>query len=322
MSAVRNARQRLVNPNGEITLISLGSCCNPMPYGPTSIQSVRSKNQRELLALWQRASAGRLFPELGEFAPPAAELKQFVVWQVEENDGVRRFRMRRQGERLTDTVAADYTGKTLDEVAPPLLKKFVIESSDECVDARCAVYSIITTIDANAHVVDCERLLLPFGRDGVVQQFIAALQLISYQGTVDRSTVAHEFETRCEVTFAGVIPANVRDGAPIVLPPRREMMPPPAPAAAQPAAANNAAGTRSEKRHSQRRAVRKSGRIKARGINEICTVRDISADGAALDVVNAAKVPDHFTLVLEMESAARNCAVIWRKERQVGVEFR
>ena len=80
--------------------------------------------------------------------------------------------------------------------------------------------SIITTIDANAHVVECERLLLPFGRDGVVEHFIAALQLISYQGTVDRSTVAHEFETRCEMTFAGVIPASARDGAAFVLPPR------------------------------------------------------------------------------------------------------
>src|SRR5207302_1995509 len=153
----------------------------------------------------------------------------------------------------------------------------------------------------------------PFGRDGVVEQLIAALQLISYQGTVDRSTVAHEFETRCEVTFAGVIPANVRDGAAIVLPPRREMISSPLAATAAPSAASrDAAGNAAEKRRSQRRVVRKSGRINARGISEICTVRDISASGAALDVVNAAKVPDQFTLVLEMESAARNCAVIWR----------
>jgi hypothetical protein len=33
-------------------------------------------------------------------------------------------------------------------------------------------------------------------------------------------------------------------------------------------------------------------------------------------------VPNCFLLVLEMESAARNCAVIWRKDRQLGVEFR
>ncbi len=53
--------------------------------------------------------------------------------------------------------------------------------------------------------------------------------------------------------------------------------------------------------------------MKARGGNEILHGADeISASGAALDVANAAGMPDHFTLVMEMESAGRNCAVIWR----------
>ena len=34
------------------------------------------------------------------------------------------------------------------------------------------------------------------------------------------------------------------------------------------------------------------------------------------------KIPERFTLVLEMESAARPCTVVWRKDRQIGVEFR
>ena len=148
-----------------------------MPYGPTSLQSVRSINQRDMLALWQRASAGRLFPEITEFAPPEREIRQLLLWGVEDDGTTRRYRMQRQAERLTEMIATNFTGKTLDEVAPPLLKPFVMESADECVEARCAVYSIITTIDANAHVVECERLLLPFGRDGAVECFLAALQL-------------------------------------------------------------------------------------------------------------------------------------------------
>jgi hypothetical protein len=292
-----------------------------MPYGPTSLQSVKSHNQRELVALWQRASAGRLFPEITEFAPPEREFRQLLLWGVENNGATRRYRMQRQAERLTEMIAADFTGKTLDEVAPPLLKPFVLESADECVEARCAVYSIITTIDANAHVVECERLLLPFGHDGAVAYFLAALQLISYQGTVDRTTVADEFRARCEVTFAGVIPANARDGAAIVLPPRAEAARPQPVVVVedQPAPAEPEAGN--DKRRAMRRAVRKTGRIKARGISEICTVCDISASGAALDVTNAARVPDRFTLVMEMESASRDCAVIWRRERQLGVSF-
>jgi hypothetical protein len=291
-----------------------------MPFGPTSIQSIRSANQRELLAQWQRASADRLFPEITAFAPPQRELNQLLLWSVEDDGTTRRFRMCRQGARLTEMVAADLTGKTLDEVAPEPLRTPALAAANECVESRCAVYSIITTIDANAHVVECERLLLPFGRDGVVEHFIAALQLISYQGTVDRATVAHEFETRCEVTFAGVIPASARDGAAIVLPPRYvAKRSAPATAVAETAASG---GADERKPHNRRRAAHKTGRINARGVSEICTVRDISSTGAALDVVNAKKVPDRFTLVMEMESAIRNCAVIWRKERQLGVEFR
>lgn len=295
-----------------------------MAYGPTSLQSVRSHNQRDLLALWQRASAGRLFPEITEFAPPEREIKQLLLWGVEDDGATRRYRMQRQAERLTEMIAANFTGKTLDEVAPPLLKPFVLESADECVEARCAVYSIITTIDANAHVVECERLLLPFGSDGAVEYFLAALQLISYQGTVDRTTVADEFRARCEVTFAGVIPASARDGAAIVLPPRAAELRPQSAAVttAAPATSVESSDKTVNKRRAPRRALRKTGRIKGRGISEICTVRDISASGAALDVADAARVPDHFTLVMEMESAGRTCAVIWRRERQVGVAFR
>ncbi len=291
-----------------------------MSFGPTSIQSVRSPNQRELLAQWQHASSIRLFPEIGDFTPPERELKQLLLWSVEDDGTTRRFRMCRQGARLTEMVAADLTGKTLDEVATEPLRTPALAAANECVEARCAVYTIITTIDANAHVVECERLLLPFGRDGVVEHFIAALQLISYQGTVDRSTVAHEFKTRCEVTFAGVIPASARDGAAVVLPPRY-VAKRSAPATA--VAATPASGGADERKPRNRRsAARKTGRINARGVSEVCTVRDISATGAALDVANTKRVPDRFMLVMEMESAGRDCAVIWRKERQLGVEFR
>jgi hypothetical protein len=293
-----------------------------MPFGPTSIQSIRSTNQRELVAQWQRLSASRLFPEIIEFAPPEREIKQLVLWDVEHDGATRRFRVRRQGERLTETVAANLTGKAMDEVVPEPLRTPAIAAANECVDSRCAVYSIITTVDAAAHVVECERLLLPFGRDGVVECFIAALQLISYQGTFDRATVANEFGAHPALGFAGLIPASACDGAAVVLPPRYAAKRSEAAAPAVAGSASVPVTDANDKRRSPRRVVRKTGRITARGVSEICTVRDISPTGAALDVVNAARVPDHFTLVMEMESAARSCAVIWRKDRQLGVEFR
>jgi PilZ domain/PAS domain len=293
-----------------------------MPFGPTSIQSVRSPNQRELVAQWQRASTGRLFPQITEFTPPERETKQLILWDVEADGTTRRFRMRRQGERLTETVAANLTGKTMDEVVPEPLRTPALAAANECLESRCAVYEIITTIDASAHVIECERLLLPFGRDGKVECLIAALQLISYQGTVDRTTVANEFGAHPELGFVGLIPASARDGTAVVLPPRDQAQRAEPAAARVEAPASVARDAGVEKRRTRRRAVHKTGRISARGLSETCTVRDISATGAALDVVNAAKVPNHFTLVMEMESAARSCTVVWRKERQLGVEFR
>jgi hypothetical protein len=51
-------------------------------------------------------------------------------------------------------------------------------------------------------------------------------------------------------------------------------------------------------------------------------VRNVSATGAAIEAANLADIPDSFKLVLDMETAVRNCAVVWRKATQIGVEFR
>jgi hypothetical protein len=53
-----------------------------------------------------------------------------------------------------------------------------------------------------------------------------------------------------------------------------------------------------------------------------CTVRNISATGAAIEGANITTIPDSFKLVMEMESAARDCKVVWRKPKQIGVAFR
>ena len=299
-----------------------------MAYGPAPIQSIKSSNQRALLAQWQTLSAGRTFPDISEFTPPERDAKQLVLWDVEDDGVVRRFRMRKLGQAAAEGFAGDYTGKTMDEVVPEPLRSYGLESANACADSGCAAYSIISIINPMGHQVDCERLLLPFGRDGAVEQIVAALQLISFQGAVERAGIAHEFENRSSVIFAGLIPAAAVDGAsgPIVLPPPPKRVAPPVALDALATAAehDNAppAHSGAEKRRAQRRNVHKTGKITARKFSEVCSVRNISASGAAIEVPDAQKVPEHFTLVLEMESAARSCTVVWRKDRQIGVEFR
>ena len=71
-----------------------------------------------------------------------------------------------------------------------------------------------------------------------------------------------------------------------------------------------------------RRDVKRSAKISFARKSLTCMVRNVSATGAAIEAANLADIPDSFKLVLEMETAARHCAVVWRRKTQIGVEFR
>jgi hypothetical protein len=51
-----------------------------------------------------------------------------------------------------------------------------------------------------------------------------------------------------------------------------------------------------------------------------CTIRSISAFGAALDVADE-KIPDEFALTAIPDVGLRRCAVVWRKEKRIAVAF-
>jgi hypothetical protein len=74
-------------------------------------------------------------------------------------------------------------------------------------------------------------------------------------------------------------------------------------------------------RKALRHRVLKAGTIIFGGGGISCTVRNFSDTGAALDVVSPVGIPNAFTLVLEGEAAKRQCRVVWRKERRIGVVF-
>jgi hypothetical protein len=66
----------------------------------------------------------------------------------------------------------------------------------------------------------------------------------------------------------------------------------------------------------------KAASISFRGGAINCTVRNLSATGACLEVNSQQGIPDNFSLVLEMEHRSRPCLVVWRKENRIGVIFR
>jgi PilZ domain len=75
-------------------------------------------------------------------------------------------------------------------------------------------------------------------------------------------------------------------------------------------------------RASQRRRVFKAGLIEFSGGGAIrCTVKNLSASGAALEFESALDIPDRLTLCIVPESVKRQCHVIWRDEKRIGVSF-
>jgi hypothetical protein len=52
-----------------------------------------------------------------------------------------------------------------------------------------------------------------------------------------------------------------------------------------------------------------------------CMVRNISAEGAAIDIDNPAFVPARFRLVMANGSSVRECQIAWIQQNRIGVTF-
>ena len=68
-----------------------------------------------------------------------------------------------------------------------------------------------------------------------------------------------------------------------------------------------------------RHRVLKSGTIEFNGGAIDCTVRNLSASGAALDVTSPVGIPERFVLVAD--GSHLPCHVVWRKKDRIGVAF-
>lgn len=74
-------------------------------------------------------------------------------------------------------------------------------------------------------------------------------------------------------------------------------------------------------RASPRQRVLKRGLLAFSGSGIDCIVRNMSADGARLDVESPAQLPQSFTLVIETDQFMRRCRPVWCQDRKLGVAF-
>ena len=77
-----------------------------------------------------------------------------------------------------------------------------------------------------------------------------------------------------------------------------------------------------ENRTAPRHRVLKHGMLAFHGGGGVdCMVRNISSNGARLDIVNPVGLPPSFKLVIEADRFVRRCHPVWSSDNRIGVAF-
>ncbi|SHM06199.1 PilZ domain-containing protein [Bradyrhizobium lablabi] len=76
-----------------------------------------------------------------------------------------------------------------------------------------------------------------------------------------------------------------------------------------------------EKRKHPRTEIEEAAYVSSGGMVMSCIVRNISPEGAAIDVENPAFVPPRFRLVVAKDSSVFECRTVWIQRNRIGVAF-
>jgi hypothetical protein len=76
-----------------------------------------------------------------------------------------------------------------------------------------------------------------------------------------------------------------------------------------------------ERRKHPRSEINEQAYVSSGGSVMSCTVRNISVEGAAIEVENPAFVPMQFRLVMAKDSSVRDCRIAWIQRNRIGVTF-
>lgn len=180
----------------------------------TTIQIVKSMSQRNLVLHWQSLQATGGLPRFSDFAPGdrAHDPKQIIVWAVEEQDGARSYRNVYGSSYMLEAFGER---NTLQSIPSNLLAIFKL-GMNASIGNRAITYMLISTTDADGHVIDCERLLLPFSETGQdVTHVLSSIQLVSFTGTIHRRTVVDRFAEEAQVTMFSCIETPEKGRRPV-----------------------------------------------------------------------------------------------------------
>jgi hypothetical protein len=76
-----------------------------------------------------------------------------------------------------------------------------------------------------------------------------------------------------------------------------------------------------ERRKHPRTEIDEPAYVSSSGSVMTCVVRNISPEGAAIDVENPAFVPARFRLVMAKDASVYECSVAWIQKNRIGLTF-
>jgi hypothetical protein len=162
-----------------------------MEFESANPSVVKSIKQRDLLNAWLRAlRKPASLPLIQDYRPEgiADELTDMMGFDVNGNGDDARFLITQEGSRLTATYGSEHiepakrTNRYLDDAIGPDRYARVVPSYRACLARKRPTYSISTVQDPDGKDVSYERLLLPFGSAGHVEQIVGSYKTISIDG--------------------------------------------------------------------------------------------------------------------------------------------
>ena len=76
-----------------------------------------------------------------------------------------------------------------------------------------------------------------------------------------------------------------------------------------------------ERRKYPRTEIDEPAYVSSGGAVMSCVVRNISPEGAAIDVENPAFVPARFRLVMAKDASVYECSIAWIQQNRIGLTF-
>jgi hypothetical protein len=162
-----------------------------MEFKSANPSVVKSIKQRDLLNSWLRAlRKPKCLPAIQDYRPDsiADELTDMMGFDVDGNGDDARFLITQEGSRLTATYGSEHiepakrTNRYLDDAIGPDRYARVVPPYLACLARKRPTYSVSAVKDPDGKDVSYERLLLPFGSGGYVEQIVGSYKAISIDG--------------------------------------------------------------------------------------------------------------------------------------------